>query len=129
MKKIILGLLLLIGSGAIANAQDIPKSPEKRAEHMTKVLQKKLNLSQDQASKTHDIFLAQATSIDSLVSSSNGTTESKKMAVRTIRRNSIQQVLGLLNDDQKQKFTAWEKARKEKQKNRRVQGETMPQQG
>lgn len=129
MKKVILGLLFLIVSGTIANAQVIQKSPEKRAEHMTKMLQKKLNLSQDQASKTHDIFLAQATSIDSLISNSNGTSKSKKMAVRTIRRNSMQQVLSLLNDDQKQKFIAWEKARKEKQKNRRVQGATMPQQG
>jgi uncharacterized protein HemX len=68
MKKLILVLSFIIGVGFMACAQVSNKSPEQRAAHHTKELQKRLNLSQAQASEINTAFLTMATRMDSLKS-------------------------------------------------------------
>lgn len=64
MKKIMLALFLIAGIATLANAQDTIKTkrtPEERAARMGQMLQKKLNLTADQATKVNAILTEQAT--------------------------------------------------------------------
>jgi hypothetical protein len=116
MKKLILILSFIAGFSLMAGAQVAKKSPEQRAAHKTKALQKKLNLSQDQAIKVHTAFLTQATRMDSLKNSPAKDKKSKQLAARSIKLDTKKQVVAVLNDSQKQKFATWEKIKKEKHK-------------
>jgi protein CpxP len=63
MKKIILALLIITGTAAFAMAQDttkVKKSPEERAAQMTKMMQKKLNLTADQTTQISAILTERA---------------------------------------------------------------------
>lgn len=116
MKKLILAVCFITGLGLMANAQITKKSPEKRAAHLTKALQKKLDLSQGQATTIHSLFLTQATRMDSLKSNLSADKKANRLAAKSIIQATKQQVVAVLNDTQKQKFAAWEKMRKEKHK-------------
>ncbi|MCR8561782.1 hypothetical protein KXD93_29265 [Mucilaginibacter sp. BJC16-A38] len=125
MKKLILMLCLLAGFSGMANAQLTNKSPEQRAAHRTKALQKKLNLSQEQATTVQAAFLTQATRMDSLKNSPATDKKSKQLAARSIMLNTKKKIVAVLNDEQKQKFVAWEKARKERQKGKQMRKDTQ----
>lgn len=67
MKKIMLITFLLAGITAFAKAQDttkVKKTPEERAAQMTKMMQKKLNLTADQTTKISAILSERATQMD-----------------------------------------------------------------
>jgi protein CpxP len=67
MKKIMLALFLIIGIAAFAKAQDttkVKKTPQERAAQMTKMMQKKLNLTADQTTKISAILTERATQMD-----------------------------------------------------------------
>ena len=125
MKKVILILCVLAGFTGIANAQLIGKTPEQRAAHHTKALQKKLNLSQAQAATVHSAFLTQATRMDSLKNTPSTDKKSKQLAAKSIILFAKKQIVAVLNDDQKQKFVVWENARKEKHKEKKAQKDTQ----
>jgi len=119
MKKLILVLSFITGLTAMANAQMTRKSPEKRATHMTKVLQKKLSLSPEQASQVNIAFLTQATRMDSLKSNRSADKKANHLTARVIRLSTQKQVMAVLDDTQKQKFVQWEKMRRERHKEKR----------
>jgi Na+-transporting methylmalonyl-CoA/oxaloacetate decarboxylase gamma subunit len=114
MKKLILVLSFIIGLGFMASAQVNRKSPEQRAARHTKELQKRLNLSQEQALQVHTAFLTMATRMDSLKNNLSADKKGKQLAAQRIRLETKKQVAAVLNEGQKQKFATWEKMRKEK---------------
>jgi hypothetical protein len=119
MKKIILMLSFIIGISVVANAQDHHKSPEQRAQHMTRRLTKMLKLSQEQAAQVNTVFMQQATRMDSLKSNMSADRKANHLTRRSIMLSTKQQVVAVLNDSQKQQFMAWEKMRKERHKEKR----------
>ncbi|MEO6521209.1 MAG: hypothetical protein ABIN91_06015 [Mucilaginibacter sp.] len=67
MKKLMLALFLITGITAFAKAQDttrVKKTPEERAAQMTKLMQKKLNLTADQTTKISAILAERAIQMD-----------------------------------------------------------------
>jgi hypothetical protein len=114
MKKLILAASFIIGSIVMAQAQITQKSPEQHARHMTKVLQKRLNLSPDQALQINTVMLNRATRMDSLKNNLSADKKENHLAARSIMLSTQRQVLAVLDDNQKQKFMEWEKMRKEK---------------
>ncbi|MDF2430722.1 MAG: hypothetical protein JWP44_353 [Mucilaginibacter sp.] len=124
MKKLILVISFITGLGVIANAQALSnaaqqKSPEQRAAHITKAIQKQLNLSQDQAQQVNAAFLTQATRMDSLRSNPSGDKKANQLATHSILIGTEKQVLTILNDTQKQQFMTWVKMRKQKRVEKR----------
>jgi protein CpxP len=114
MRKLILAVSFIIGLSVMAQAQITQKSPEQRAGHITKILQKRLNLSPDQASQINTVLLNRATRMDSLKNNLSADKKGNHLAARSIMLSTQRQVLAVLDDSQKQKFMEWEKMRKEK---------------
>jgi len=114
MKKIFLILSFIIGANAMVNAQLLLKSPDQRAARITRVLQKKLNLTADQASQINVVFLGQATRMDSLKNNLSTDSATNRLTRRSIFLTGQRQVMSILNDDQRKQYLAWEQMRKEK---------------
>ena len=104
----------------MASAQGSKKSPEERAAHYTKALQKRLNLSQEQATQVHTAFLTLSTRMDSLRNNKSADKKRNQLAAKSIKLETKKQVMAVLNDEQKQKLAAWEKMRKEKHKEKKA---------
>jgi len=121
MKKLILIASFIIGIGFMASAQVAKKTPEQRAAHLTKALQKRLNLSQDQAIQVHTVFLTEVTRMDSLKSNPSNDKKANQLNAKSIKLEAKKQIITVLNDSQKLKFAAWEKMRKEKHKQKQAQ--------
>lgn len=107
-----------------AHARGRHKSPEKKAEMVTKRLGEKLNLSQDQSAKVKAIMLAQATKADSLKASFKtaavkGDRKQHREAFKAIRQSTDQQLNAVLNATQQKAYAEWKAAKKEKMKSRK----------
>ncbi|MDB5091411.1 MAG: hypothetical protein JWR09_5405 [Mucilaginibacter sp.] len=127
MKKLILIASFIIGIGFMVSAQVTKKTPEQRAAHQTKALQKRLNLSQEQATQVHTVFLTEITRMDSLKSNLSNDKKANQLNAKSIKLEAKKQVIAVLNDSQKQKFATLEKMRKEKHKQKQAQ--RVPEQG
>lgn len=127
MKKLILIATFIIGLGFMANAQISKKTPEQRAAHQTKALQKHLSLNQDQATKVHAALFTEATRMDSLKNNPSGDKKADQLSAKSIKLEAKKRVLSVLTDTQKQKFAVLEKMRKEKHKQKQAQ--RVPEQG
>ncbi len=126
MKKLILILTMAAGLSATALAQPQAKSPEKRATHVTKVLQKTLNLSNDQAFQVHSIMLTQANRVDSLRSTlAAANSKPNKRAMRNIMASTDQNLSFVLSPEQQKAYYGWKAERKEKKQAKRNGTETM----
>lgn len=120
MKRLILAAAFVFGLSCMANAQVMAKkSPERRAAHITKALTKRLSLSQEQAQQVNTIFLAQANRMDSLKTHQSADKKGNQLAAKSIRLDTKKQVAAVLTAEQKEKFGAWEKMRKEKHHGKR----------
>jgi len=97
-----------------ANAQKIKITPEKRAAHITKELQKTLNLSAPQTKQVSAIFLKRAIRVDSLLNNPSSIAKRNRLAQRDIILTARKGVMAVLNDTQKRQFMAWEKNNKER---------------
>lgn len=127
MKKIFFIFSFILGISALSQAQVTQKLPEQRAVHFTKVLQKRLNLNQDQASQINNIFLAQATRMDSLKSNRSSDRRLNGLTRRAIFLTAQKQVMAVLNDGQQKQFMAWQKMREEKAMHRKGRRQSPPQ--
>ncbi|MDB5140158.1 MAG: hypothetical protein JWR12_2074 [Mucilaginibacter sp.] len=119
MKKLILIVSFIAGLGALANAQALNtaaqhKLPEQRAAHITKVMQKRFNLSQEQAQQVNAAFVTQATRMDSLRNNPSANKKENHLAARGIMLGTEKQVVAILNPTQKEQFMTWVKMRKPK---------------
>ena len=116
MKKLMLLFAFVAMSAMFAHAQKEKKSPDQRAAHITKMLQKRLNLTAGQAQETNAIYLAQATKMDSLKSNQSPDKKLDRLTERTIMMSTHLQMMAILNDTQKQQYTEFENALKERKK-------------
>jgi len=115
MKKLIL-LLALVATVAMTRGQATEKSPDQRAKHITKMLQKRLNLTADQATQVNAIYLTQATKVDSLKANRSPDKKLNHLTMKTILLTTHERMIAILNDSQKQQYTDWENSVKERQK-------------
>jgi Spy/CpxP family protein refolding chaperone len=96
-------------------------APEQKAQRISKVLQKKLSLTQDQYAKVNTILLKRATQMDSLKANRTATTDRK--AIRESRKAILVQADGelkaVLTADQLKNYAELKAQMKEKMKNRR----------
>ncbi len=128
MKKLILMISFLTGFAVVSSAQVNQRSPDQQATHMTKMLQKRLNLSADQTSQVNAIMLSNATRLDSLKSNMSADMKTNHLTRKTIMLATDQKLYTVLNDDQRKTYTELKEMRKEKhkaQKNGTVQSPQM----
>ena len=95
-------------------------APEQKAQRLSKVLQKKLTLSEDQFAKVNAILLKRATQIDSL-KANRSTTDRKanKETRKAILMQADGELKAVLNADQLKNYTELKAQMKERMKNRR----------
>ncbi|HXB93263.1 MAG TPA: hypothetical protein VNU72_13280 [Puia sp.] len=91
-------------------------SPQKKAAHQLVVLQKQLDLTQDQVMQVRILLLNQAISLDSLKTNASGNKKSDRYDHRKIAQSTDQQIKSLLTDDQKKRYDAWKAEQKQKGK-------------
>lgn len=95
-------------------------APEQKAQRMSKVLQKKLTLSEDQYAKVNAILLKRATQMDSLKANHSATDRKAKMESRkAIMTQTDTEVKAVLTADQQKSYTELKNQFKERMKNRR----------
>ena len=116
MKKLMLLVAFVAASATFAHAQMAKKSPDQRAAHITKMLQKRLNLSAVQAQQANAIYLTQATKMDSLKRNQSPDKKLNHLTARTIMLSTHEHIMAILNDTQKRQYTEWENAVKERKK-------------
>jgi hypothetical protein len=121
MKRLLMLLSFVALFNVAAKAQLTEKLPEQRAAHATKALQKRLNLTADQATQVNAVFLTQATRMDSLKTNLSQDKKLNSLTRRSIVLSTEKQVLDVLNDDQKKQFMAWEQMKKDKRKQMKAQ--------
>ena len=95
-------------------------APEQKAQRMSKVLQKKLTLSEDQYAKVNAILLKRATQMDSLKANHSATDRKAKMESRkAIMTQTDTEVKAVLTAEQQKSYTELKNQFKERMKNRR----------
>ncbi|MCC8409026.1 hypothetical protein LJ707_08795 [Mucilaginibacter sp. UR6-1] len=109
MKKLMLMIAFVAGIGLAANAQTEVKphkTPQQKAEMLSKKMQTELSLTQEQSTRIHAILLTQATRVDS-IKAANADGDKKRhdrKAVKQIMQNTDKQITGVLNADQLKKY-------------------------
>jgi Spy/CpxP family protein refolding chaperone len=95
-------------------------APEQKAQRISKVLQQKLSLTQDQYAKVNTILLKRATQMDSL-KANRSTTDHKanKESRKAIFMQADGELKAVLNADQLKNYTELKAQMKERMKNRR----------
>jgi hypothetical protein len=126
MKKLFLMLLFIAGIGAAANAQKQAKSPDERAAHTTKSLQKMLNLTSDQANKVNAVLLSSYMRTDSLKMDSTGGKKSNHLSKKSIKITTEQQLMSIFNSDQQKQYMELQSMKKEHHHSKQAPAEPMP---
>jgi Spy/CpxP family protein refolding chaperone len=101
MKKLLL-MIFLAGSVAFAQAQTqkAPKTPEQKAQRMTKALEKKLALSADQSAKVSATFTKSATQMDSLKANKSADRKANMQSRKAIMANTDASLKTVLTAEQ-----------------------------
>ncbi|MEB0261725.1 MULTISPECIES: hypothetical protein [unclassified Mucilaginibacter] len=95
-------------------------APEQKAQRMSKILQQKLTLSQDQYTKVNTILLKRATQMDSLKANRSTTDRKLNHASRkAILMQTDGELKAVFTADQLKNYTEFKAQLKEKMKNRR----------
>lgn len=119
MKKLIFATAMFLGFSAMVFAQT-PKeklqnsTPEQRAEKMTAGMTKQLTLTEDQKTKVYAINLERAKQMESLKKESD--LKGSKANVRDSFKSSDEQIVALLNEDQKKQYADMKAKRMENMK-------------
>jgi hypothetical protein len=95
------------------------KNPAQRAERMTGMLQKKLNLSDDQSVKVKAIFVARAAQVDSLKAKNPGDRKANREAFKALKRDTDKQLQAILTADQQKAYNELKAQMKERHKGKR----------
>jgi hypothetical protein len=115
MKKLLLIAGLLTGSALFANAQILDKSPQKRASHQMKALQKNLALDASQSEKINNILLARANKVDSL-KTNNSDKKANRKALKLLAQTSEEKINSVLNAEQQKSYAKLKETKKSKAK-------------
>lgn len=121
-------IMLLAGINMFANAQTkAHKTPEQKAQHMTKKLQKKLALTADQSAKVNAILFKRATQMDSLKNNLS-TTDRKlnKLSRRQIMLGADAEMNTVLTAGQQKTYADLKMKHKGRAKGKRTAPETTP---
>lgn len=135
MKRIVLILAVTAGLGFSACAQNkrlADKTPQQRAEMMTKRLTKQLDLSEQQTDKVNAIFLAQAVRMDSLRSNhkahvkkdsvhARGNKKHHRFANRGMFKETDEKLNAVLNAEQKKAYAELKAEQRKKIEARRAE--------
>jgi len=117
MKKIILILFLMTGVTALVKAQDttkVKKTPEERAEHMVKVMQKKLDLTADQTKQIGTVLTDRADKMAQIEG-----VKGFRMAKMQAMTDADKKIEAILTDSQKKTYAQMKADMKEKAMSRR----------
>lgn len=122
--------MMVAGLGAMANAQTkAHKTPEQKAQHMTQVLQKKLDLTADQSVKVNAILLTKAVQMDSLKQNRSTDRKANRQARRAVLTNLDGQLKAVLTADQQTKYAELKAQMKDRMKHKRGDKVKTPAQG
>lgn len=119
MKKIILMMMLVAGMAAFANAQDttkVKKTPEERAAQMTKMMQKKLNLTADQTTRISAIIADRATKMGDMKMKG---VKGGRLAKMEAAADADKKINAILTPDQQKQYAQMEEKIKAKAMERR----------
>ena len=115
-------IMMVAGISVLANAQTrVKKTPEQKAQHITKMLEKKLALSADQSAKVKAIVFKRATQMDSLKNVTASTTDRKQHrgARKQILTGADQELKAVLTADQQKTYAELKASMKERMKGKR----------
>lgn len=128
MKRLILAIAFITGLATLANAQQkTTKTPEEKAAHKTKNLQTKLKLTASQSKQVNDLFLKEATRIDSLKAHKTDK-KANKAAHKAIEAQTDQKLDAILTADQKKTLADLKAAKKEKHDQKKAAEAAAPKQ-
>ena len=99
MKKLILFLTIIVFFLSTAGFAQMRKDPEERANE----LKEKLNLTDEQTEQVKQIYFNADNEIKSKVQGS-GNREQMREAMKTIMSNTDNEILKIINDEQKEKY-------------------------
>lgn len=133
MMRFILPLLCVLSIHSLVNAQSVdPYTPQqqqpsripkdsatKRAVRQLKVLEKQLQLNEDQVLQMQVILVNRDIVMDSLFHNPSGDPRADGRARRSVQQDADQKINGLLTDDQKALYQQWKQQQKEKMMARR----------
>lgn len=91
------------------------QDPQKRVQRMTK----QLKLSSDQQSKILDILQDQQKQFESLRSDTSSSQEDRHSKMMGLRKNTDEQIRGVLNADQQKKFDKMQEKREQRMEGKR----------
>jgi len=115
MKKLLIICGLLFSAVTFANAQGGNRNmgtPEERAAKMTAKLTEKLTLTADQQTKVKAIFVDQNTKMSKVREEAGEDRKAMREKMMASMKDSNDQINGLLTEDQKKAFTAYQEERK-----------------
>ena len=115
MKKLLIICGLLFSAVTFANAQGGNRNmgtPEERAAKMTATLTEKLTLTADQQTKVKAIFVNQNTKMSKVREEAGEDRKAMREKMMASMKDSNDQINGLLTEDQKKAFTAYQEERK-----------------
>lgn len=110
-------ITMVLGISVLAQAQNKGRqhhNPQQRAQHVSDMLQKKLNLSADQTAKVKDILLAQATQMDSLKANKAGDKKANREAFKAQLQKTDGQLAAVFTADQNKTYSEFKAQMKEK---------------
>ena len=111
-------IMLVAGISVLANAQTrVKKSPEKKAEQITKLLQNKLILSADQSVKVKAIVFKRVTQMDSLKNTQSAADRKQnRLSRKKILLSADQELKTVLNAGQQKTYAELKASMKDKMK-------------
>jgi Spy/CpxP family protein refolding chaperone len=127
MKRSLVSLLFILTLGGIAHAQTSDSTgkqhqkpdPTKQAVNQLRMLQKQLNLTDDQVTQMQVILIHRDVALDSLRNNPSGDRRSNGRARRTINLDADQKINSILTADQKPLYQQWKDQQREKMMEKR----------
>lgn len=118
-------IAFVAGIGLAANAQTQVKphkTPQQKAELLSKKMQTELSLTQEQSAKINAILLTQASRVDSLkAANADGDKKHHRKAIKQIMQSADKQIITVLNADQLKKYNQLKAEKKYKMQKARAE--------
>ena len=112
--------------GYTASPAKTPISPTERAARQLTMLQKKLNLNQDQVIKLRMVLLRLNIALDSLRSNPSADKKSDNQARRVITQDADGKIYAVLTTDQQVAYAKWKQEQQMKRQLNRAANKTLP---
>ena len=132
MKRLLVSLIVLLSLGNIAYTQTPDSTgrqpgkinPTKQAVRQLKMLQRQLDLTEEQVTDMQVILISRDVALDSLRNNPSADTSADRRARRTINTNAEQKINSILTTDQKPLYKQWKQEQRQKMmEKRRMNGQ------